>query len=324
MREQFTTESVKRTRAEAEITRLQGMSGAEIAAHVDALRQRVAAVRQQVDEAERDLRGKRRQLDELRGRIVETEDIALLQESGIYEYRHRLADAVAYKDHLDEVKKTAKSLVREGAAVSSSTTWSVNGSQREGQKMVRDFSKLMLRAYREKARLLKERAHFESALARVRERGEDTAELEARLALVDEAITGVENREANIRAGYVYVISNIGAFGPDMVKIGLTRRLDPQDRIRELGDASVPFKFDTHALVFSEDAVTMETRLHQEFAERRVNQVNLRREFFRVTPAEVRNALNRFAGQHLLEFQELPEAAEWRASGGGRQELANA
>jgi hypothetical protein len=189
--------------------------------------------------------------------------------------------------------------------------------QREEEKARKEFE-------REKARLLKERTHYESALAKVRERGEDTTELEERLASVDEAITGVETREANTRAGYVYVISNIGAFGPEVVKIGLTRRLDPQDRIRELGDASVPFRFDTHAVVFSEDAVTLETRLHQEFAERRVNQVNLRREFFRVTPAQVRDALSRFAGQHLLEFQELPEAAEWRASSGsGRPTLAS-
>ena len=77
----------------------------------------------------------------------------------------------------------------------------------------------------------------------------DITELQQRLDDVDDAITGVEAREANIRTGYIYVISNIGAFGPDVVKIGLTRRLDPHDRIRELGDASVPFRFDTHALV---------------------------------------------------------------------------
>jgi hypothetical protein len=78
------------------------------------------------------------------------------------------------------------------------------------------------------------------------------AEMEAKLREIEEAIDGVEAREANIRAGYVYVIFNIGAFGPQMVKIGMTRRLEPDTRIRELGHASVPFRFDTHALVFSE------------------------------------------------------------------------
>jgi hypothetical protein len=95
----------------------------------------------------------------------------------------------------------------------------------------------------------------------------------------------------------------------------MTRRLEPQDRIRELGDASVPFRFDTHALIFSEDAVGLETRLHVELADRKVNQVNTQREFFYATPGEVREILTRIAGQHLLEYRETPDAIEWRASG---------
>ena len=116
-----------------------------------------------------------------------------------------------------------------------------------------------------------------------------------------------------MRAGYVYVISNLGAFGPGMVKIGMTRRLDPMDRIRELGDASVPFNFDVHALFFSEDAVRVETDLHHRFADKRVNRVNLRREFFYATPTEVRDALRDIAG-NLLEFTEEPEAEQYRLS----------
>src|SRR6202034_3984544 len=123
-----------------------------------------------------------------------------------------------------------------------------------------------------------------------------------------------------IRAGYVYVISNVGAFGPRMVKIGMTRRLDPMDRIRELGDASVPFRYDVHALVFSDDAVGLETRLHHELADRRVNLVNLRREFFRVTPAEVRDTLLRHQGS-IVQWIDEPEAAEWRQSETTRREL---
>ena len=86
----------------------------------------------------------------------------------------------------------------------------------------------------------------------------------------------------------MYVISNVGAFGEDIVKIGMTRRLDPMDRVRELGDASVPFRYDVHAMVFSDDAVGLETHLHHQFADRRLNLVNMRREFFRARPAEVR------------------------------------
>ena len=110
---------------------------------------------------------------------------------------------------------------------------------------------------------------------------------------IDEAIEANDYRAANIRAGYIYVISNIGAFGPNMVKIGMTRRLEPRDRVRELGDASVPFLYDTHALFFSDDAVTLENELHKAFADRRVNHVNERREFFFATPAEVRELLVR-------------------------------
>lgn len=121
-------------------------------------------------------------------------------------------------------------------------------------------------------------------------------------------------REANRRAGYVYVISDIGAFGESMVKIGLTRRLDPMDRVDELGDASVPFRFDVHALIYSDDAVGLERALHQDFEAQRVNRINARREFFHVPPAQVRDALGRHAGQHLLEFHEEPDAPEWRAS----------
>ncbi|MFF7965122.1 GIY-YIG nuclease family protein [Streptomyces sp. NPDC007903] len=92
------------------------------------------------------------------------------------------------------------------------------------------------------------------------------------------------------------------------------RRLDPMDRVIELGDASVPFRFDVHALIYSDDAVGLERALHQEFEPQRVNRVNARREFFHVTPSQVRDALTRHAGQHLLEFHEQPDAPEWRAS----------
>lgn len=110
------------------------------------------------------------------------------------------------------------------------------------------------------------------------------------------------------------MISNVGAFGSDMVKIGMTRRLDPMDRVRELGDASVPFRFDTHALFFSEDAVALETALHQKLSHKRVNMVNPRREFFYATPAEVRELLVSLGDDHILEYNDTPEAVEWRAS----------
>lgn len=111
----------------------------------------------------------------------------------------------------------------------------------------------------------------------------------------------------------MYVISNRGAFGEHVVKIGLTRRLEPLDRINELGDASVPFRFDVHALFFSEDAVTLEAELHQHFADRRVNHANFRKEFFFATPSEVRAVIAAKVGS-LLEFTEVAESTEYLQS----------
>ncbi len=98
-----------------------------------------------------------------------------------------------------------------------------------------------------------------------------------------------------------------------MVKIGMTRRLEPMDRVRELGDASVPFPFNVHALFFAEDAVTVETELHRAFASSRVNVVNERREFFFATPEQVRVVLAEKVG-NLLEFTGDPEATQYLQS----------
>ncbi|MGN9920242.1 GIY-YIG nuclease family protein [Micromonospora palomenae] len=123
----------------------------------------------------------------------------------------------------------------------------------------------------------------------------------------------MDYRAANVRAGYVYVISNLGAFGEKMVKIGMTRRLDPLDRVKELSDASVPFNFDVHALFFSEDAVGIEAKMHARLSDRRVNLVNQRREFFYATPQEAKEHLLELTGS-LLQYEEIPEALEYRQS----------
>ena len=167
----------------------------------------------------------------------------------------------------------------------------------------------------EKERLEKERAHYLNSIRRLRASGDiaQADQLEAELAQIDDAIAQADYRAANIRAGYVYVISNIGAFGEGVVKIGMTRRLEPMDRVKELGDASVPFTFDVHALFFSDDAVTIEAELHREFAARRLNQVNTRKEFFRVTPAEVLETLKE-QRVSVLEFRTDAEAEDFRTS----------
>jgi hypothetical protein len=187
--------------------------------------------------------------------------------------------------------------------------------ERDERARLREEAKAQAEIERERAKVEKEREHKRRAAEALRQRGDiDAAErLDAEVRDLDAAIESLDHRAANVRAGYVYVISNLGSFGERMVKIGMTRRLEPLDRVRELGDASVPFRFDVHALFFSDDAVGIENSLHKVFAERRVNMVNLRREFFYATPEEVRRELLELKGD-ITQFEETPEAAEFRQS----------
>ncbi|MNL32480.1 hypothetical protein D3C87_1543370 [compost metagenome] len=106
--------------------------------------------------------------------------------------------------------------------------------------------------------------------------------LQAQLQAAQEKNQRALSMAQQTRAGHVYVISNIGSFGEQVFKIGMTRRLEPLDRIRELGDASVPFEFDVHAMIFSDDAPGLEKKLHRHFLREQVNKVNPRKEFFRI------------------------------------------
>lgn len=137
-----------------------------------------------------------------------------------------------------------------------------------------------------------------------------TAQLEAAHAKSERAISMAQQT----KAGYVYVISNVGSFGENIYKIGMTRRLDPMDRVKELGDASVPFIFDTHAMIYSEDAPGMESQLHRTFEGKRINKVNNRKEFFRVTLEEVRSEVARlFPDADFVESVEARDFKETRA-----------
>ncbi|OUE25573.1 DUF4041 domain-containing protein [Clavibacter michiganensis] len=187
--------------------------------------------------------------------------------------------------------------------------------ERERRAELREQAKASAELQAEHDRLDKERAHYAATLAALESKGdvEGAARMRDRIEDVDRALVEVDYRAANVRAGYVYVISNVGAFGERMVKIGMTRRLEPMDRVVELGDASVPFRFDVHALFFADDAVGVEAMLHRTFAEHRVNRINLRREFFYVTPDEVLDALKAHAVE-IVEFALHPAAEEYRAS----------
>lgn len=186
-------------------------------------------------------------------------------------------------------------------------------AEREEKARLREERRVERELAEERARLEKERAHLLNALNAMRASGQPDPDLELRLQLIDEAIAKNDFRAANIRAGYVYVISNRGAFGDDVVKIGLTRRLEPTERVAELSGASVPFRFDIHTLFFSEDAVTLENELHKHFATRAVNLANPRKEFFFATPAEVRDLLMQKVG-NILEFSEQADATEYLQS----------
>lgn len=396
---------------EAELEDLRGFVAGFGYAERDALRQQVEHLRTDAAAATAQRVQGLAELASLQSQLVQAREELILQEVGVYDYRHRLEDALAYKDRIDHVRERIREMAKsEGGAVTGSAQWQVNGSATEGRKMVKEFSKLLLRAYNgeadvlvnkmrpykldaavdrldksraaivrlgatmhiaitdeyhrlrieelrltadylarkeeekeaeraekdrlreeararkefeaEKARLLKEQAHYLTALERIRSTGtpEEVADAEAKLTEIVEAIHGVEEREANVRAGYVYVISNVGAFGEDVVKIGMTRRLDPLDRVRELGDASVPFRHDVHAIVFSDDAVTLENRLHHALEDRRLNLVNARREFFYAAPSEVKALLTAADGS-VLEFIEEPEADEWHQSLNARRRM---
>lgn len=177
---------------------------------------------------------------------------------------------------------------------------------REKQKAEKEERAEMARAEREEKKLLaeaeaaeKKEREYQRLLDKARsEVGADQAkiaELEAQLAEAHAATERAKAMAEMTKSGYVYIISNIGSFGEDVVKIGLTRRLDPDDRVRELGDASVPFSFDTHAMIYSDEAPALEAALHREFADRRINTTNFRKEFFRVGLEEVEEAVKRLA-----------------------------
>lgn len=196
---------------------------------------------------------------------------------------------------------------------------------REARARQREEAKLAKELEEERKKLEKEQKHYQKALSGIVAQLasvspddapallEKKAEIEQRLEKIDADFAHVDYRAANARAGYVYVISNIGAFGEGVYKIGMTRRLVPMERIDELGDASVPFDFDVHALIFSADAPALEAALHNAFADRKLNHINKRREFFRVSLDEIKQVV-RENYDKTVEFIDVPPAEQYRQS----------
>lgn len=197
--------------------------------------------------------------------------------------------------------------------------------QKELKAQMREEAKLQKEIEEARKKVEKEQNHYLNALEIINQQLEKAseeeksailakkAEIENGLVEIDKNLKDIDYREANVKAGYVYIISNIGAFGENVYKIGMTRRLDPLERIDELGDASVPFDFDIHAMIFSDNAPALEAALHKAFENRKINMINHRREFFRVSLDEIKSVV-RENYDKTVEFIEIPAAEQYRQS----------
>jgi hypothetical protein len=197
--------------------------------------------------------------------------------------------------------------------------------QREIKQQIRDEEK----ARKEMERVIKEAEKEERLIQKALEKAraelgnaneEQRKEFEAQLADLENKLEEAEERgqralsmAQQTRRGHVYVISNVGSFGENVFKIGMTRRLEPLDRVKELGDASVPFSFDVHAMLYSEDAPSLEKELHRRFNHESVNKVNSRKEFFRTSLAEIKQVVDN-QGITDIHWTMKAEATEYRES----------
>lgn len=197
--------------------------------------------------------------------------------------------------------------------------------QKELRAQIREDAKLQKEIEDQRKKIEKEQNHYQGALSKLIlqiEKASDAekvdlmekkSEIESKLADSEKALADVDYRQANQKAGYVYIISNVGAFGEGVYKIGMTRRLDPQERIDELGDASVPFNFDVHAMIFCDDAPALENALHKAFEDKKLNWVNTRREFFKVNLDEIKEVVKKNYSK-TADFNDLAEAEQYRVS----------
>lgn len=383
----------------------------DIQQHIADLHQQENNISESITQKSNELNRLNEEINQAKSQLVVMNDAILFQDFALYEPRYDFCNSEEYKEKLQNIRDQQKQLIKDGYAVSGDKTWTVNGSLSQGNKMVADMQKLLLRAFnsecdevinkvkynnieasekkirtscdaisklgkmmhivitapyfdlkiqelylafeyqqkkqeekealkearaemREAAKLQKEieeqrkkiekeQTHYQAAYQNVLKQLEESpdntdlldkkTEIEKNLTEIEKAIKDVDYREANQRAGYVYVISNIGAFGENVYKIGMTRRLDPQDRIDELGDASVPFNFDVHAMIFSDDAPALESALHRAFESQKVNMINQRREFFNVTLDEIKEVVYKNYDK-TVEFIDYPDAQQYRES----------
>jgi len=198
--------------------------------------------------------------------------------------------------------------------------------QKKAREELREQQKLEQEIKQARERIEKEKKHFAQAIKELELRLTNSKEENEKVLLLEKLseIRGqyeelekeekvIDYREQNAKAGYVYVISNIGAFGEDVFKIGMTRRLEPMDRIDELGDASVPFSFDVHALVFSENAPKLESKLHEHFNSGRINKLNNRKEFYKANIDDIEQVIKENYDK-VVDVVKEPPAEQYRES----------
>ncbi|NKE69956.1 DUF4041 domain-containing protein [Candidatus Manganitrophus noduliformans] len=343
-------------------------------------------------------------------------ELSLLEEHaedisfGVYNPHFSFQTSEGYRTRLEAARAERKRLIKEGKATDCLVEWNVGGSKKEGARMTKQYTKLMLRAFngeteaaiarvrwnnvtkmeerikkafeaindlgsimkmsitseylkvcldelrleyeleekkyqeQEEQRAIRERLReeekaqwefekaqreaeqdelrYQKSLDKARAEvasatGKELADLNEKILLLEKQIEKAEETKQRAmsmaqqtRCGYLYVISNMGSLGEEILKIGMTRRLDPMERVRELGDASVPFGFDVHAMVYTEDAPALEAEIHSIFANKRVNRINLKREFFRVSLSEVEKFI--LSKGLKIEMVSLAEAKEYR------------
>jgi DNA repair exonuclease SbcCD ATPase subunit len=198
--------------------------------------------------------------------------------------------------------------------------------QKALREEMREQAKLQKEIEEARKTIEKEAKHYKNALEKLLKQEADAKTEELKMHLQErkaeimdqiDRLTAeqaqIDYRAANQKAGYVYIISNIGSFGENVYKIGMTRRLEPLDRVDELGDASVPFDFDVHAMIFTEDAPALEAALHKAFENRKINMVNYRREFFNVSIEEI-EAVVKANYDKTVEFNRIADAEQYRVS----------
>ncbi|UVM72678.1 DUF4041 domain-containing protein [Pseudomonas alvandae] len=395
-------------------TKIGAMDVLEVQRLTEQEKEKLAAVRQETQRAEREVALLAQQSVDLQRQILVWEETLLLESFALYEPKFKLVTSQEYKSRLGSVRERQKAMIKGGEAATGNMDWTVNNSKAQGRKLVNDMIKLVIRSFNNEAdvcvdnvkfdnvelgekrilksfetcnrlgkimsveispaylrlkldelhlaqefqikkqeekeeakrareelreqqkleqeiraareKIAKERKHFTTAMRDLQARlnkaesEEERAALLAKLAEVEAGRAELESeeklidyREQNAKAGYVYVISNLGAFGEGIYKIGMTRRLEPMDRVDELGDASVPFWFDVHAMVFSNNAPALEAKLHERFAVGRLNKVNGRKEFFRADIAEIESVIRENYDSVVEVTHEAP-AEQYRES----------